>query len=164
MASLTLLLLLIVGCAPLIAEYNLEAYKNATTLKAEVDDVMKLGTEPYQKHAEKVRAIGVKIDAAYEFAAGVPNNQTSAAQWRLMRDRDGGLFGGFVTYWRQNARLSRFVVDADRKTVSRAFDLIICLEANKQKSTSCVGATPGATERNQAPDAAAKGGKNGQPA
>lgn len=133
------------ACAPLIAEYSLEAYRNATTLKAETVALIDKSTEPYSRHAEAAEALSVRIAAAHEFAAGLPANQISARQWALMRDPDRALFGGFVRFWRSSGTVSPAFRDEYRGQISEAFDYIICLEANKQSRARCpapAGAEP----------------------
>ena len=54
LALLSALLLLLVGCGSLIADYSLDAYKNATTLKAETAALIDKSNEPYDNHANAV--------------------------------------------------------------------------------------------------------------
>jgi len=126
------------ACSSLpIADYSLEAYKNATSLKAETAALVAKSSQPYARHAEEVDALNVKIDAAYEFAAGIPSNQLSAEQWRLLRDPDGNLYGGFVVFWRARGSVSGAFRDEFAIQIDEAFDEIICLEANKQALVRC---------------------------
>jgi hypothetical protein len=136
-----LFIVLIVGaCAPLIAEFSLEAYKNATTLKAETAALIDKAGEPYSAHAEEVAALTTKMNVAYEFAAGLPSNQLSAQQWQIMRDPNRNLYGGFVSLWKDQGTLSAAFRREKKTQISRAFDYIICLEANKKETTPCPAA------------------------
>ena len=129
--------LVTVGCAPLIAEYSADAYKTVTTLKAETLALVDKSGESYSSHKKDVDDLTVKIDAAYEFAAGLPSNQLVAQEWQFLRNPDGTLYGAFVKRWRQQGRLSD-TFRADKKIqLGKAFDQIICLEANKKESRSC---------------------------
>jgi hypothetical protein len=129
---------LLAACSSIpIGEYSLEAYKNATTLKAETLALVAKSGQPYSRLADDVDVVSVRIDAAYEFAAGLPDNQLSAEQWRLMRDPEGHLYGGFVVLWRNRGTLSPAFRDELRAVIGDAFDEIICLEANKQSQTRC---------------------------
>lgn len=131
-------LLLLAGCAPLIADYSLEAYKNATTLKAETLDLMDKSSGSYTSHKKEIDTLTTKINVAYEFAAGTPYNQISAAQWQLLRDPKGSLYGGYIAYWKQRGSIPRPVARMEAKAlIGKAFDEIICLEANKQTLKSC---------------------------
>ncbi|MBB3972805.1 hypothetical protein [Hansschlegelia beijingensis] len=149
------------GCTPLIAEYNLEAYKNATSLKAETDNLVKLSGTSYSKHAAEIKSLSTKIDAAYEFSAGVPKNQASTTLWKEMRNPEGGLWGAFVPYWKSRGKLPQFAVDHNRKIIAAYYDLIICVEANKQKTASCTGSKSPSPERSAETISTPKKGKSG---
>lgn len=68
------------ACSPLLADYSLDAYRNATSLKAEVGALVDEAGEPFTEHEAEVRSITVKVDAAYEFAAGIPHNELARVQ------------------------------------------------------------------------------------
>jgi hypothetical protein len=135
--SLCLSLALVGGCSPLIASYNLDAYKNATTLKAQTGALIEKSNEPYAQHQKDVDTLTTNINAAYEFAAGLPDNQIAAQQWQILRDPRGNLYGGFVRRWKQSGTLgATYRVDKETQ-INRAFNYIICLEANKNAPTVC---------------------------
>lgn len=126
------------ACSSLpIGEYSLQAYTNATTLKAETLALVSKGTESYSGNAVAVEALNVKIDTAYEFSAGTANNQLSAQQWNIMRDPNRDLYGGFIREWRSRGHLPVYLVGEWKAQIAESFDYIICLEANKQASTTC---------------------------
>jgi hypothetical protein len=127
----------LIGCAPLISEYSLDAYKNATTLKAEVGAMVDKSGDAYASREDEVEALTTKIDAAYEFAAGLPDNALSTGQWQRMRDPEGGLYGGFVRLWREKTKTSPFYRKEKKKQLGAAFDYIICLEVNKRRARAC---------------------------
>lgn len=124
------------ACAPLLADYSLDAYRNATSLKAEVGALVDEADEPFKEHEAEVRAISVKIDAAYEFAAGIPNNELAMAQWNELRGPD--LFGEFVSQWREKEQLSETYRNETGAILDDAFDAIACLEVNKKERKRCV--------------------------
>jgi hypothetical protein len=131
------LLLFLAACAPLIAGYSLEAYRNATSLKAETLALMAEAGEPYGQHADEVKALKVKLSAAEEFVAGMANNSLSAEQWMIMNDPDGGLVGEYWVVWQRQGTITAPTMSEQIAQVGEAFDEIICLEANKQKDTAC---------------------------
>jgi hypothetical protein len=135
--------LLLGGCAPLISEYSLDAYKNATSLKAETLGLIDKSGDKFATHKSEVDALTIKIDAAYEFAAGIPNNQLSAAQWQILRNPEGNLYGGFVRLWAKQGTLSPAYRAGKKKEISDAFDQIICLEVNKKETKGCAAAVAG---------------------
>ena len=127
---------LVAACGPIIAEYSLEAYKTATTLKAETLGLIDKSGDKIAKHQPEVDAVTTKINAAYEFAAGQPANSLSAQEWEILRRPEGGLYGGFLRAWREGPLPPKFR-DDEKKLIGRAFDKIICLEVNKKDSQSC---------------------------
>jgi hypothetical protein len=142
--SLPLLLLLLCAalgaCAPLIAEYNAEAYKNATTLKAETLAMMDKSGEPYSRHRKDVDTLTTKINAAYEYSAGFASNQLSAQQWNILRNPDGNLYGSFVRLWQARGTLGAGYRSEKQIDIAEAFDYLICLEANKREPRPCSAA------------------------
>jgi hypothetical protein len=121
------------SCGSMIAVFNQRAYENATTLKAEASALMGQASEPFADHAEEVLALMTRVDAAYEYANGIPKNEISANQWRILKDPDGNLLGGFFRLWKENGTLLKADSDAIRKNVLDGFDTIIDLEAAKIK-------------------------------
>ncbi len=138
---------LLQGCGSLIAGYSLEAYKNATTLKAETAALIDKSGESYSSHKAEVEALNTRINAAYEFAAGIPHNELTAAQWQILRDPNRDLYGGYIRDWSRAKTVSPAFREAKKIQIGRAFDFIICLEANKQAAQQCstTRATVGAT-------------------
>jgi hypothetical protein len=130
------LLLTASTCDPLIATYNVKAYENATSLKAEASIVMKKATEPFADHEETVGDLMLGVEQAYEFVNGIPNNSDSAAQWRILKDPDEQLLGGFMNRWETNDTLSAaFIKNHWDDNVGPAFDEIIKLENGKLGKT-----------------------------
>jgi hypothetical protein len=135
--ALAMLSLLLLACTPLIASYNADAYKNATNLKAETGALIEKSGEPFAQNKPAVETLTTRINAAYEYAAGLPSNRISAQQWQILRNPSGGLYGEFVARWREQGTTSRAYRAAKKQQLDRAFDFIICLEANKQESRPC---------------------------
>ena len=131
------MILALAGCAPLIAGYSLDAYKNGTSLKADVLALVAKGGDPYSAHTSDINALTVKLNEAYEFSKGETTNALSTAQWSILINPQGHLYGGFVSLWKSEGHLSPAEVNDQTALLSRAFDQIICLEANKQQPTKC---------------------------
>jgi len=125
------------SCTPLIAGYSLEAYRNATSLKAETLAVIAHADEPFPQHAQEVRDLQIRLAAAHEFAAGMPRNSLSASQWQIMVDPTRAMAGGLLARWQRETRLNPVFVREQSAQIARAFDDIICLEANKGQDTAC---------------------------
>lgn len=135
--AITILVIFMQGCEPLIGPYSPTAYKYATSLKAETLALMNKATEPYKSHKAEVFKLSVELNKAYEYVKGVPSNSISAKQWRILIDPDGKLIGKFWVKWKEKKVLSKPFIDEFKKIVSDSFDQIICLEANKEKATEC---------------------------
>lgn len=138
---LLLVLLLVDGCAPIISEYSIDAYKNATSLKAETLALIDRSGEKYGKLKPEIDALTTRIDAAYEFAAGLPQNQLATEQWQLLRNPEGNLYGGLVGVWRKQGTVSAAYRSGKKFEIAAAFDRIICLEVNKKDSQTCKAVT-----------------------
>jgi len=132
-----LVLLTLCSCGPLISDYSIEAYKSATTLKAETGALIEKSGRPYSSMAKDIDANTTKINAAYEFAAGLPYNSLSAQQWQILRDPNGALYGAYIKYWKSQGRVSPAFRTEFKQQLDEAFDTIICLESNKQALTTC---------------------------
>jgi hypothetical protein len=141
----SLVLSSVVGCTSLAPGYSLESYKNATSLKAEVQSLAAESSDAFSAHAADVKALNVKMQAAFEYAAGLPNNAIVAQEWRIMLAPTGHLYGGFVSRWQAAGKLSTTEAADERDLLGRAFDQIICAEADKQASVTCSAASTAAT-------------------
>ena len=130
-------ILVLASCTPLIGPHSPTAYQNATSLKAATLAVMGKAREPYEKYQKEVDSLLVDIDKAYEFVRGIPSNSISARQWEILKDPQGDLLGKFFLRWRQRGILNDIYIEEFRGLMADAFDEIICLEANKKKSSSC---------------------------
>ena len=128
------LALMLSACSSLIAPYNETSYRYATSLKPEAMRLMKRATEDYADHAAEVDALMLKVEQAYEYVAGLPNNDESAAQWKILKDPNQNLLGGFMKRWKKDGKLGKAFVDLAREDlVGPAFDAIIELESLKIK-------------------------------
>ena len=87
------LLVWLSACDPLISAYTEQAYQNATRLKAESLALIAKSGQPFSSRQAEVEQLLTNIDAAYEYAKGLPKNEVAAEQWRKIRDPGGGLLG-----------------------------------------------------------------------
>lgn len=128
-------LLLLAGCAT-ITSYDPTSYKLATDLKAESLSLMEKADGPPGPHRDEIEALRIKLRKAYEYEAGKGRpNALTVKQWKILRDPEGGLIGGFLAKWeRENTGQSKVFLDAAMKNVAEAFDEIITLENHKVKN------------------------------
>ena len=129
-----------VGCAS-IAPFSLTAYEQATSLKVESLSLMSKATEPYRNHREQALVLLERIDKAYEFARGRPDNEFTARQWEILKDPGGRLLGGYLRRWERDSTLRPVFIDEAKGLVADAFDTIIGLESGKVKPDE--GRSPG---------------------
>jgi hypothetical protein len=122
----------VAGCQT-TPRFSEEAYSEATALKVDSLQLMDSAVKPYAEHAPEVEALRTKIEKAYEYAAGRPNNQITTQQWSILKDPNRNLLGGFLKRWQDTGTLSKAFVDEAKKIVSDAFDTIIGLESGKIK-------------------------------
>ena len=125
------------SCTPLIGAYSPTAYENATSLKPEVLALMDKAMEPYPDHEADVENLIVELNKAYEYVKGFPRNSISAKQWEVLISEDGDILGVFFGRWEGEGQLTDSYISEFTLIVSDAFDEIICLEANKEKSINC---------------------------
>jgi hypothetical protein len=140
-AALVLTLLLpaasLPACAPVQAPFNPVAQSNAAGLKAQTLALLDTAGDPYDSHVAEVDALTARIDAAASLAAASPANGLAARQWAVLRDPARGLYGGTLQLWRTQGTLSPAFRDQKKIQIGRAFDYILCLEANKQRAQAC---------------------------
>ncbi len=123
----------VTGCSSLIDKYDQVAYQNATSIKVESLALMDKATSSYSDNETAVDELIIKVDKAYEYANGRPNNEIVTKQWVIMKDPSRNLLGGFLVRWKEKGSLSKtFVIEA-KKNVSFGFDQIIGLESGKIK-------------------------------
>ncbi|WP_299877683.1 hypothetical protein [uncultured Sulfitobacter sp.] len=136
-AILISLLVTLAACDPLISPFQEQAYKNATTLKAQSLALITKSGEPYSTHRAALEKLLVDVDAAYEYADGLPKNDVVSKQWDILRNPDGNLLGGFANRWRRSGQLGPFFREEVAAQVGEAFDTIICVEVNKREVSVC---------------------------
>jgi len=127
----------ILGCSPLISQFDATAYRDATSLKVDSLVIMDDATDSYKSHSHDVAILEIKLDKAYEYAKGIPHNEITAQMWKKMIAPNQGLLGEFLQRWKEKGSLSAFYVREEKKMIVRSFDDIICLEANKKKTSDC---------------------------
>jgi len=125
------LLNLWVGCTPTIAPFSAHAYEEAVDLKVDALRVISQAEEPFPEHEKRVETLTLRMEKAWEFAKGRPQNEESAAQWMLMQDPDGFLLGGLLQRWEAEGALSYPFIQEAGSLIESAFDTIIGLESGK---------------------------------
>lgn len=132
-----LLAISLAACTPFAGAYSEQAYLNATSLKARSLALVAVSDQPYSAHGDDVAEVLTDIDAAYEYARGLPRNEIVTEQWRLIRDPGAGLVGAFAADWRRRGQFNPAVRDEYAGEIAIAFDTLICVEITRKAATDC---------------------------
>jgi CRISPR/Cas system-associated protein Csx1 len=123
----------LLSCAPQSAYFSSIAYEQATSLKVDSLSLMVKAAEPYANNEEEVMVLLNRIEKAYEYAKGRPNNEFTTKQWEILKDLDGNLMGNFMNRWQEQEKLNPTFINEFKLIVSDTFDTIIGLESQKIK-------------------------------
>jgi len=125
--------LVLLGCASTISTYDQYAYVQTTSLKVEALALMDKAIDSVSKYLPAIEKIEIKLNKAYEYEKGRPNNEISTQMWEILRSPDKHLLGGLLKRWRDEIRLSAGFIDNEKKLIGEAFDIIAGLESKKIK-------------------------------
>ena len=125
------------ACAPISPPFNPAVQSNTAILKTDVLALLDRAGDRYAGHAAEVDALTARIDAAASVAASTPQNNLAARQWAVLRDPNRALYGGTIKLWQAQDTLGLAFREEKKIQIRRAFDYILCLEANKQQAQSC---------------------------
>ena len=125
------------ACAPISPPFNPAVQSNTAILKTDVLALLDKAGDRYAGHAGEVDALTARIDAAASVAASTPQNNLAARQWAVLRDPNRALYGGTIKLWQAQDTLGLAFREEKKIQIRRAFDYILCLEANKQQAQSC---------------------------
>ncbi len=128
LCSLISLLVLISCSVPVYDQYE---YELATSLKAEALILMDKAIDPAASHQAAINDMKLKLEKAYEYSAGRPNNEISAKQWEIIKDSEKNSLGGFLKRWEEKQTLSVTFITEVKGLVSDGFDTIIEYEGAK---------------------------------
>lgn len=131
---LFLVFVLFVSCASHISKFDYIAYENAISLKVEALYLMSKATNPYKQLEPEVEQLKLDLEKAYEYSKQIPLNEITTQQWKLLKNPDKNLLGGFLKQWQEDSTLSAFYIDEKKMEISDAFDQIIELETKKIKN------------------------------
>ena len=129
------LLILSLGCASTIANYDQVAYENATSLKVETLALMDRAGDPYDHHATDIADLSMRLQKAKEYAQGFQHNEDVITQWTTLVG-DSGILGRFFNEWHSQPISPPAYLQDKKERVASAFDKIIALEGRKNKATN----------------------------
>lgn len=125
------------ACAPVSPSFNPAVQGNTVSLKADTLALLDRAGDRYGEHAAEVDALTARINTAATVASSIPRNTLAARQWDVLRDPDRALYGGTIKLWQAQDTLGLAFREQKKIQIGRAFDYILCLEANKQQARSC---------------------------
>ena len=128
------LLFLLSACSSSMPKFDQVAYEKTVSLKVDSLALMDKSTEAYGTHKKEIESLTIRVEKAYEYAKGKPNNRIITKQWRILKDTKGNQIGGYLKRWRDKEKLSKvFTVEAKR-LISEGFDQVIGLESGLIKA------------------------------
>ncbi len=124
---------LISSCGSTISVFDQYAYSQTTSLKVDGLRLMDKATSSYASQKEAIDNYMAAIDKIYEYELHRPKNEISAAMWRIIKDPEKNLLGGFMKRWEARSSFSSDFIGEMKRQVGEAFDLVIDLESKKIK-------------------------------
>lgn len=131
-----LLALVLITCLPACvatAPYDQYVYAQTTGLKVDALKLMAKAGKEYSSQKEAVEKFTDACDKAYEYELHRRNNGIRIEMWKLLRDPQHHLLGGFLARWQKENTLSDTFIDEARIQVGKAFDQLSELESGKIK-------------------------------
>jgi hypothetical protein len=125
------------SCTPFAGPFSEQAYRNATSLKARSLALVAASGEQFVVQRQEVTALLTDIDAAYEYARGLPRNEVVTEQWRLIRDPRAGLVGTFAVEWERQGSFGSVFRQEFSGEIAFAFNTLICVETTKKAAEDC---------------------------
>lgn len=126
------------GCTPAISPFDQYAYTHTTSIKVDAMNVMDMAVEDYKDHKKEIAAVLTEMQKAYEYEKNRQKNDITVTMWQTMIDKQGKLFGGFISFWEQqniaNKKLNIAFIENQKQSIGEAFDQIAQLESKKIKS------------------------------
>lgn len=126
-------LVFVITACTTIAPYDQAAYEHATSTKAETLLLMDRATTSYSQNTDKIDAVILDLNKAYDYDKGRATNQLTVRLWTELLSPDN-LFGAFIAKWKSKGQLHPGYIEVKKKDVEDAFDQIIQLEQGKQKT------------------------------
>jgi hypothetical protein len=122
-----------IDCSSLIDKFDKNAYPNTITIKNDSLTLMDKAINSYSKSESSVNALKIRVEKAYEYVKGRPQNNNVTKQWEIMKDPSRNLLGGFFARWKKQKILSKPFIEEAKKNISIGFDQIIDIEGSKIK-------------------------------
>ncbi len=135
-SAVSILLIIILSfqsCGRLIAPYNQYSYERAIEIKQQSLALLDKASQPYEKYEKEVEKLIVELKIMVEYVQGIPKNEMTTEQWKLMVNPEGHLLGGILSEWKEKGTLGKVFIKEAQMQISQGFDSIINLERKKLK-------------------------------
>lgn len=133
--------IVVAGCAT-ISPFDQYSYVQVTSAKVDVLNLMDRSNEAFADHQQEVAAVNSTLFKIIEYEKHRPKNQITVRMWEKMIRIDSAgtidettMIPSFWKKWKKDGKESRAFLEEAKGQVSRGFDLIAELEANKIKET-----------------------------
>ncbi len=105
------------------------AYDRTVSLKVDSLNLMDKSTQPYINYKDKVTKLTIRIEKAYQYAKGKPNNKIITKQWLIIKNPKRHQIAGYLKLWKEHKIISKSFMTEAKKTIAEGFDQIIGLES-----------------------------------
>jgi len=131
-----LLVLFFQGCSPLISVYDQYAYIQATSLKVDLQNLVKESTVAnYDDAKDNISKVDLELQKAFEYAKGRSKNGLSTSQYSILLS-DTHFFKKFLNDWKVQKKESETAANEESIKIGQLMDKIIELENGKNKQTT----------------------------
>jgi len=128
------LILLGSGCSNTMPKFDQNAYEKSVSLKVDSLSLIAKSTKPYKTYQNEIDNLTLRIEKAYEYAKGKPNNEIITKQWEIIKNPNAHQIGGYLKRWKEKNQLSKAFIEEAQKTIAKGFDQVIGLESGLIKA------------------------------
>ena len=131
-----LLVLFFQSCSPLISVYDQYAYTQATSLKVDLQNLVKESAIiNYDDAKDNISKVNPELQKAFEYAKGRSKNSLSTSQYSILLS-DTDFFKRFLNDWKVQKKEPEIAADEESVKIGQLMDKIIELENGKNKQTT----------------------------
>ena len=125
----SLSILLLTSACTVMPKFDRLAYEKAVSLKVDSLALMDNATESYATYENEATELTKRVETAYEYAKGKPQNKIITKQWLIIKDPERHQIGGYLKRWKEKGTLSKTFIEESKKTIAEGFDQVIGLES-----------------------------------
>ncbi len=122
-------ILLLTSACTVMPKFDRLAYDKAVSLKVDSLALMDNAIESYATYENEATELTLRLEKAYEYAKGKPQNKIITKQWLIIKDPERHQIGGYLNRWKEKGTLSKIFIEESKKTIAEGFDQVIGLES-----------------------------------